>query len=83
MFNQVLEEDKALRDLQTQRGMVGLALTWAIDHLEACLSPALMSSDLDHPSTSFKEDLDSLVAAPLTHALHLVGANFDKLPSKG
>lgn len=31
---------------------MALALSRAIDHLEACLSPSLMSSDPDHPGSS-------------------------------
>lgn len=82
VFNRVLEEDKALRDLQAQWGMVALALTRAIDHLEVCISPALLATDPDHPGNGLKEDLDALVATPLAHALRLVGANFNELSSK-
>lgn len=82
VFNRVLEEDKSLRNLQAQWGMVGLALTHAINHLEAVISPVMISTDTDQPGSSLKDELDSLVAMPLAHALRLVGANFNELSTK-
>lgn len=77
-----MEEDKTLHDLQAIWGMVGLTLTQAIDHLEACIGPVMIASDLNHLGTSLKDNLVNLVATPLAHALHLVGANFNQLSSK-
>lgn len=48
IFNCVMEEDKALRNLQAQWGMVGLALIHAINHLEACIGPVMIASDPEH-----------------------------------
>lgn len=69
VFNCVMEEDKALCKLQAQWGRLGLALTRAIDHLEACIGPDMITSDPEHPGLSLKDDLDNMVATPLAHAL--------------
>lgn len=62
--------------------MVGLALTHAIDHLEACIGLVMIASDQDHPGSNLKYDLDSLVSTLLANALGIVGANFNELSSK-
>lgn len=82
VFNRVAEEDRSLRDLQAQWGMVGLALSRAINHLEAVIGPVMISADPENPGSSLKDELDSLVATPLAHALRLVGANFNELSTK-
>lgn len=79
VFKCVMEEDKSLRDLQAQWGTVGLALTCAIDHLESCIGPIMISSDPDQPGSTLKDRLDTLVATPLAQTLCLVGANFNEL----
>lgn len=62
--------------------MVGLALTHAINHLEAVIGPVMISMDTDQGGSSLKDKLDSQVATPLAHALRLVGANFNELSTK-
>lgn len=82
VFNCVMEENKALRELQAQWGMVEMALTHAINHLAACIGPVMIAPDPDHSGSNLKDNLDSLVATPLAHALRLVGDDFSELSSK-
>lgn len=82
VFNQVIEEDKSFHDLQVQWGMVSLPLTQAIDRLEACKGPVMISADPDQPESLLKEELDTLVATPLAHTLRSVDANFNEISTK-
>lgn len=54
----------------------------AIDYLEACIYPTVVASDLYHPGSGFKEDLDFLVVAFVAHVLCLLEATFSELSLK-
>lgn len=61
--------------------MVSLASVIAIDQLAATLSTPSLPLDWKTCIAPLYVDLDSQVASPLAHALHLVGANFNELLS--
>lgn len=68
----MVDEDKALRDLQAQWGMTALAISHRIVHLEAAVLDALHHADAD-PSfarvvlLSLKDEINNCVAAsPVT-----------------